>query len=266
MKRLVALVLSLCALMGVAGAQPRSYIGMDRNDYPGYAALLKLSRTFAFTGYWLNNPPGAKSNSWKGHRRDVMRTGMGFLVLWNGRAYKDLGNRAAVLGKADGQAAVAAARKDGFPNRTVIFLDQEEGGRLLPEQREYLHSWIDAVTAGGFRAGVYCSGIEAKEASGEAVVTAEDIRKNADGREIVYWVANDSCPPAPGCKAKSTVRPQDSGVEFASVWQYAQSPMRAEQTDACKKTYDVTTNCYAPGTKIDVDIDVATTRDPSGGR
>src|SRR5579875_2705389 len=32
--------------------------GFDRNDYPGDDAMLSLRASFAFTGYWLTNPPG----------------------------------------------------------------------------------------------------------------------------------------------------------------------------------------------------------------
>jgi hypothetical protein len=34
----------------------------------------------------------------------------------------------------DGKATVAAAASEGFPSDVLIFLDQEQGGRLLPEQ------------------------------------------------------------------------------------------------------------------------------------
>ena len=51
---------------------------------------------------------------------------------------------------------------------------------MLPEQKAYIFAWVDAVTAAGFRAGIYCSGIPAKDDGN--VVTAEDIRQNAGGR------------------------------------------------------------------------------------
>ncbi len=263
MKSWVALLVVLLGTNVVA--QQRAFIGMDRNGYPGDAQLRDLGKRFAFTGYWLNNPPGTSSNSWAGHRKDVVRAGMGFLVLWNGRTFQQLGSTPEQLGRDDAKAAVDAARKEGFPRGTVIFLDQEEGGRLLAPQRAYLHAWVDGVTAAGYRAGVYCSGIAYTEGSGATVVTAEDIRANAGTRKIVFWVSNDNCPPSPGCRAKVKAKPADSGVKFADIWQYSQSPMRTN-AGACKQTYDPTMKCYAPGTKIDVDMNVATTRDPSRGR
>src|SRR5467141_3281593 len=52
--------------------------------------------------------------------------------------------------------AISAARAEGFPFQTIIFLDQEQGRRLLPEQRFYLHTWVDGVNSAHFLAGVYC--------------------------------------------------------------------------------------------------------------
>ena len=68
---------------------------------------------------------------------------------------------------------------------------------MLPEQNAYIFAWVDAVTAAGFRAGIYCSGMRSVDS--ERVITAEDIQQNAGKRNIVYWVTNDACPPSPGC-------------------------------------------------------------------
>src|SRR5271167_2939471 len=156
-----------------------AYLGFDRNNYPGDQNLKVLRQTFAYTGFWLNHPPSAKTNTWSGKRRKLQSAGFGFLVLFNGRLFNELKSvsYASKLGKSDAQAAVAAARREGFPARTVIFLDQEQGGRMLPEQKAYIYAWVDGVTAAGFRAGVYCSGIAASDDGN--VVTAEDIQKSA---------------------------------------------------------------------------------------
>ncbi len=250
-----------------------AYLGFDRNDYPRDENLPALRRTFAYSGYWLNAPPGETATSWSGKRKALMRAGFGFLVLFTGRTdaqIKSTGD-AKILGKTDADATLAAARREGFPPGTIIFLDQEEGGRLLPEQRDYLFAWIDGINGGGFRAGVYCSAIPFKEAGGDVVVTAEDIRSHAAGRTIAYWVSNDSCPPSPGCAlAKTPLPPKASGVKFASVWQFAQSPRRASVADHCHTKYDSDGNCYAPGFKsgqhMFVDLNSATSSDPSRGR
>lgn len=256
--------------------QRTGYLGFDRNDYPGDSELHALRQAFSYAGYWLNNPPGSKTNSWTGKRQLLQADGFGFLVLFNGRTYAEIKSNGnpSKLGESDARAAISSAKMEGFPSQTIIFLDQEEGGRLLPEQRAYLHAWVDGVSAAGFIAGVYCSGIAAKETSGEAVITANDIRQNAGGRKIEYWVVNDSCPPSPGCTmAKRELLPQESGVGFAEVWQFAQSPKRPDFARGCSATYSKDRNCYveadstaSSSSRLHMDLNVATSGDPSHGR
>ena len=249
-------------------ADPAAFLGFDRNDYPGDDHFQELHRTFAYTGYWLNNPPGSKTNTWVGKREKIDSAGFGFLVLFNGRLYRELKSDAAKLGGQDAEAAASAARREGFSPGTIIFLDQEEGGRLLPEQKAYLFAWIDGITQAGFRAGVYCSGMPAPEEGGRMVVTAEDIRQSAGSRRISYWVTNDACPPSPGCvKDRRALLPSASGVDFADVWQFAQSPKRKDVATNCKG-YSPDGNCYAEisGQPVHVDINTANTEDPSHGR
>ncbi len=249
---------------------PAAYLGFDRNDYPGDGSLPALRKTFAFTGYWLNNPPGASVNGWQGKRTTVERAGFGFLLLFNGRAYAELKGRANP-GAADGAVAVRAAEAEGFRRGSVIFLDQEEGGRMLDEQKQYVFAWADAVKQGGFRPGVYCSGIEVTEPGGAVISTARDLHDSAAGRELVFWVANDACPPSPGCAfPKTPPLPAMSGASFAEIWQFAQSPRRAQFTAACADSYNADQNCYAPNVnarqKLHLDVNVASTSDPSQAR
>jgi len=265
--------------MPISSALPvqAAYLGFDRNDYPGDANLKVLRQTFSYSGYWLNDPPGAKTDSWVGKRSALQATGFGFLVLFNGRTYAEIkaAGDAARLGRSDAAAAVAAARREGFSVQTIIFLDQEQGGRLLPAQRAYLHAWVDGVTSEHFVAGVYCSGIAAKERTGISIVTAEDIRENAGGRKIKYWVVNDSCPPSPGCTvSRQDLSPRASGIPFADVWQFAQSPKRTDFASGCPANYNKDGNCYPPGVdptddparRLHVDLEVANSSDPSRGR
>src|SRR5580700_4285466 len=192
------LAASLILFCGTLTAQS-AYLGFDRNTYPGDANLKALHETFSYTGYWLNHPPGEKINTWAGHRAAVKSAGFGFLVLFNGRLYAELKPvaKATRLGQSDAQAAATTARREGFPAQTIIFLDQEQGGRMLPEQKAYIYAWVDAITAAGFRAGVYSSAIPWKNDNN--VVTSVDIREHAGSRAITYWAINDACPPAPGC-------------------------------------------------------------------
>ena len=247
--------------------RPATYLGLDRNDYPGDENLVALRKTFSFTGYWLNNPPGEDGNSWHGKRETVQRAGFGFLLLFNGRTYAEL-KSAPNPGPSDGAAAALAAVSEGFRRGSVIFLDQEEGGRMLAEQKQYVFAWADAVKQAGFRPGVYCSGIESPEETGGSISTARDLHDSAEGRELVFWVANDACPPSPGCAfTKAPPPPEASGTPFAEVWQFAQSPLRQQFAAACAQSYNADRNCYLPGmgteVKLHLDLNSARTADPS---
>ncbi len=261
-----------------AVVHPRpAYIGFDRNDYPGDALLEGLRHDFSYTGYWLNAPPGEKASTWTGKRALLRQRGFGFLILFNGRLYAELkGKDAAALGRADAAAAAEAARREGFPAHAILFLDQEEGGRLLQEQMSYVLAWVDAVRRAGWRAGVYCSGISVPDGSGGTISTAEDVERHAGSWRIPLWVARDECPPSPGCVVEQgtavprTLLPRDLALPDAVVWQYAQSPRRVQFTAGCPKNYGADNNCYAPnlspGPQTFVDLNVAESQDPSGGR
>jgi hypothetical protein len=282
--RIVLLLIVIAALRTASAQTVRSgsrsesvgntaYLGFDRNNYPGDQNLKVLRETFSYTGFWLNHPPSAKTNTWSGKRKTLQSAGFGFLVLFNGRLFNELKSvsNAGKLGKSDAQTAAAAARREGFPAKTVVFLDQEQGGRMLPEQKAYIYAWVDGVAAGGFAAGVYCSGISAAKEGGENIVTAEDIRQNAGARKIVFWVTNDACPPSPGCAfPKKALSPSDSGIRFADVWQFAQSPKRSEVAASCPANYNSDGNCYPPEISVTqhlhIDVNTATTPDPSHGR
>ncbi len=268
--RVPTLAVMLVLTWGTIAFAQNTYLGFDRNDYPGDGNLKVLRQTFSYTGYWLNNPPGASSNTWAGHRAAVESAGFGFLVLFNGRLYAQLKTvaNARRLGRSDARVAAATARREGFPRDTIIFLDQEQGGRMLPEQKAYIYAWVDGITAAGFRAGIYCSGIPAADDGN--VVTAADIRQSAGSRQITYWAINDACPPAPGCAfPQNSPNPGESGVRFAEVWQFAQSPQRKDVAGHCTN-YSHDGNCYPPGTGaalgLHVDVNSASSADPSHGR
>ena len=267
----VLLVSSVVAVGQRPSSSDVQHLGFDRNEYPGDAALPGLRKHFSFVGYWLTNPPDEKSNSWLGKRDVLVKNDFGFLVLANGRKEAQItaasrSTRATplALGQRDGTAAVAAAKSEHFPSGAVIFLDQEEGGRLTDVQLGYLRGWVQAVADGGYRAGVYCSGMPVTDGPGATITTAQDIRARVD-QKVVLWVYQDGCPPSNGC----TLRPpalSANGTPDAEVWQYAQSPQRKEFTRACTKTY-TDGKCYVPDVPgVDLDLSLAASSDPSHGR
>jgi len=252
-------------------ATPRSYLGFDRNIYPGDDALPILRKTFSFASYWLSPPPGEKTNTWKGNRELLRKHGFGFVVLYRGRDSSELKKEAdaKIKGARDGEDTVTAAKSEGFSAGTVIFLDIEEGGRLPDTYHTYLRAWSEALTHAGFRAGAYCSGMPVNEGQGVSINTVDDIRSHVSSREIIIWAYNDACPPSPGCAfPQNPPSPDRSGISYATIWQFAQSPRRKEFTARCPAKYYRDGNCYAPGDsahKWFLDVNSATSPDPSEG-
>jgi hypothetical protein len=250
----------------------RTYLGFDLNTYPGDNALPVLRKTFSFAGYWLSPPPGAKQNTWFGKRELLRAQGFGFLVLHRGPQINELKSEAQSAQEAnvDARTAAAAAKDEGFPPHSIIFLDIEEGGRLPAKYHAYLRSWVDALERAGYRAGAYCSGMPVNEGGGVTIITSDDIRQHLNARHIAYWVYNDACPPSPGCAVpQNPPPPSASGIPYAAVWQFAQSPRRKEFTARCAATYHTDGNCYVPGDSARawfLDVNSATTPDPSNGR
>ena len=249
-------------------AEKAPFLGFDRNIYPGDDALPILRKTFAFAGFWLGPPPGEKINTWTGKRELMKSLGFGFAALYRARAQNEVKKDSVAKHKAviDARNAAAGAKAEGFAANTVIFLDIEDGGRLTPTFHTYLRAWADEVSRAGYRPGVYCAGIATSEGNGVTIRTADDIKSHMGERELVYWVFNDVCPPAPGCVASKTPPVSNGGVPYAALWQYAQSPRMKERTAKCATTYNADGNCYAPGDTARawfLDLNSANSADPS---
>lgn len=244
------------------------YLGFDRNDYPGDEAMKLLRRDFAFTGYWLGNPPGETRNSWSGRRELLRSEGFGFVLLFAGPDSGQLRDQAYTSKRVadDTQTAAAAARREGFPSGSVIFLDIEEGGRLPSTYTTYLKAWVSELERLGFRAGVYCSAIPIDEGEGISLITSDFIREQIKPAELVYWVYNDACPPSPGCSTpKDPPGPSKSGVGYAQIWQFVRSPRDKHIARHCRG-YAKDGNCYAAldtARRFHLDVNSAASPDPS---
>lgn len=265
--------LPLCftRLASLASAPAKTFIGFDRNEYPGDGALPLLRKSFSFTSYWLSAPPGEKKNSWTGKRSVLQAQGFGFLLLYLGRPSGQLPYKKDSIdaGLADAQNAAATARREGFPEGSVIFLDVEEGGRFFDGYHAYLRSWAQALGREHFRPGIYCSGIVVDEGEGSTIISADDIQRHIGVPDVVYWVFNDACPPSPGCSVpQRPPAPAASGVPYARAWQFVRSPREKKIARHCNG-YAGDGNCYAPGDAKHqwiLDLNVATTADPSTPR
>lgn len=277
MRSVLVLVLLVAAVALCAQpARDRSYLGFDRNIYPGDDALPILRKTFSFASYWLSPPPGETTNTWSGKREVLMKNGFGFVVLFRGREESDLKSvaDAADKGEADAAATVGAAQREGFSSQTIIYLDIEEGGRLSPKFHKYFLSWLSQVTR-SFRGGFYCSTIPVNEGGGKTITACEDISNDLfeRSRQFSLWAYNDRCPPSPGCAfpdkpPSPSTASRKSCTDCIDIWQFAQSPRRKEFTAHCPPGYAKDNNCYAPGDgahRWHLDLNTAVSPDPSDG-
>ena len=253
-------------------ASANAYLGFDLNTFPGSTALPTLRKNFSFVGYWLSPPPQEKTNTWIGQRERLRSLGFGFLLLYNGPLTADLKSKSLgdERGTRDARQAARAAKRDGFPKHSIIFIDIEEGGRLSNAYHSYLQAWSTGLTQAGYRAGAYCSGMPVPDGPGLTIRTADNIRAHRPAPDFVYFIFNDSCPPSPGCVfPEAPPLPKGSGIPYASIWQYAQSPRRKEYTDLCPRGYYADGNCYAPADQAHswfLDVSSASSPDPSNAR
>lgn len=151
---------------------------------------------------------------------------------------------------------------------------------MLPEQAAYLLAWTEAVADTGFRPGVYASGqpVPDEDDNGRriTITTIQDIREHVAAQHlhpIAFWVAQDACPPAPGCVADAAKLPppEASGILDADAWQFAQSPRRKNITQSCAASYSRDGSCYLPDAPpalahYSLDLSVSASPDPSHGR
>jgi hypothetical protein len=255
---------------GAHGQAVKGYLGFDRNDYPGDAAIAQLRKEFSFAGYWLTPAPHAATSSWSGKRKLMAKQGWGFLLLARGRAVDSVRTVAEskLKGASDARSAARRALAEGFGRGAIIFLDVEDGGRLPAPFHAYLQAWADELIKLRYRPGVYCSGMPVDEGEGMSIVTAEDIRANEKPREFAFWVFNDACPPSPGCVSlENPPVPSVSGVKDATVWQFVRSPREKETAGKCAG-YAADGNCYAvadAAKKWHLDLNVAASANPSFG-
>src|SRR5207302_5518215 len=125
----------------------QTWPGWDSNDSPGHDAMELLRPDCAFTGYWVGSPPDDATICWTGKRELLRSEGFGFVLLFAGPTSGQLRDQPYTRKRVadDTQAAAAAARREGFPPGSVIFLDIEEGGRLPSTYFTYLKAWASEL-------------------------------------------------------------------------------------------------------------------------
>lgn len=143
----------------------------------------------------------------------------------------------AAQGRIDARDAISQARREGFPNGTVVFLDVEHMDRVPQRMRDYYRAWTTAVLADGrYRPGIYA---HTKNAS--KIYDDVNDAYDAAGRDDdpPFWIAGSSGF-SPGRD------PTDVGHAFASIWQGMLDVHRTHN-----------------GVRLPIDISVASVPSPS---
>jgi hypothetical protein len=222
------------APMADAQQQGKS-MGFDTHTYPGDKTMAAWKDApgapYRWVGYYLPSPCH-KDRSWVGKRQTLVDMGWGLAVVyvgqqtWGRTPRKLSPSRAAALqksgktcnadlvtadrGVADGADAVLMATSEGFPQRSIVFLDIERMEKMPPAMRDYYRAWAKHVlTDGRYRPGVYVHAHNAQTVYDD--VKAEFAAAGID-EEPRVWVASAR-------DFEEGKAPQDVGFAFAGVWQ-----------------------------------------------
>ena len=107
-------------------AERKVYLGFDRNEYPGDAALPVLRKTFSFSGYWLTAPPRETHNTWTGKKRALDAQGFGFVLLARGREASTLPSAARKMGlRMQDKRRGTQSRKDSRQGRLYFWTSKK---------------------------------------------------------------------------------------------------------------------------------------------
>ena len=213
--------------------------GFDCSGFPSLdvTGWLKTNTNFVWCGFYLGPAPSHLDRGWMRHRAELAGQGWGLAPIYVGQQVTGPGSKlsSGPQGETDGQDALALMRSAGFPSGTFVYLDLENGPPLQQIQRDYVGRWVDAVTSGGFGAGIYCSHTFAQE--------THALRPGA--RIWAFKVTTTDAHAVPGNNFPDS-HPSGSGFPGSFVWQLGQNGV----IDA------------GPNRTLKVDLDTALTPDP----
>ena len=143
----------------------------------------------------------------------------------------------AAQGKIDARDAIDAARKEGFPRGTVIFLDVEYMKSMPQRMRDYYRAWTRQVLADGrYKPGMYTH-------THNAETVFDDVSEEFDHAGVTtdpsFWISGTG-----GFDVDRA--PTDVGHKFATAWQGLLDVVREHN-----------------GVSLPVDISVASVASPS---
>jgi hypothetical protein len=202
-------------------------------------AWLLANTNLRWAGFYLAPAPSHPDQSWM-NADDAGLAGWGLAPIYLGQETTGPGSHHvnAAQGAIDGADACKLMLAAGFGKGAVVYLDNEAGPPMLPPMAAYVGAWCDAVVAGGFAPGVYCSF--------QLGALTKALRPTA--KIWCFHVRTVSQHGVPG-KTFPTPDPSTSGFADASVWQ-----LDDEAIIPC---------AVAAGSQLVVDLNSADSADPS---
>jgi len=237
------------------------HLGFDTHTYPGDKTMRAwkgaTGSPYRWVGYYLPSPCH-KDRSWTGKRETLVQMGWGLAVVYVGqqtwgRTPKPSAKRSAQLqkqgsscnadlitaerGDADGADAIAVTEKEGFPARSVVFLDIERMEKVPPVMRDYYRAWARRLLRDGrYLPGVYVHAFNAQLVHDD--IKAEFVAAGVT-EEPRIWVAT-------GLGYEEGKAPRDVGFAFAGIWQ--------GMIDVARRVADI---------KLPIDVNVSSWTSPS---
>jgi len=240
--------------------------GFDTSIYPGDAAMsawLFPSSPYYWSGYYLP-APCHRDVTWTNKYATLHAMGWGLAAIYVGqqdwtqipqsivgangtaRASQSIVSEQAVCsasllsaqqGTLEAADAVAQLKSNGFPDRTIVFLDVEFVTSVTPALLDYYRAWIAGVVRDGrYRPGIYA----AKSNATTLYVAAVDAARAAGSSEQPsFWIAASS-------GFSLGLVPTAVGLDFAKAWQ---------------GMFNVTQTWN--GKTLLIDVDVVSSRSPS---
>ena len=139
------------------------FAGIDTATYPGDRVMESLFKNtnLEWTGFYLTPAPSQGHNLGWMSKHDFLRgLGWGIAPVYVGRQEKSIPQSDHRMtpenGKIDGTHAAQLALTARLAGGAVIYLDFENGPPLSKTAQVYYAAWAAALSARGFRPGVYC--------------------------------------------------------------------------------------------------------------
>jgi len=213
-----------------------SFAGMDCDQFPGLSVMAACNAEFAFTAYYLAPAPSHRDPGWMGQRAALAAQGWAFAPVFVGQQITGPGSHIVTetQGFSDGARAGALMEQEGFAPRSCVYLDLENGPPFASPQADYVRAWFAALKSSGFTPGVYCSHAMAAD------VAAANPGVRIWAFRVAALAASTAEPPFP------TPEVAVCGFAGAAIWQRADA-----------------VTISVGGHELIVDLDVATTPDPS---